>query len=90
MKTYTLFLLSGVAIAGEPQSPGTLVDVDEPLAKNLLQRGKARAPTDDELRAAGRDVPELDADEGADTNPPAPPAEPPAPAPAKSGAKAKK
>jgi hypothetical protein len=90
MKTYTLTLLAGIALAGEPQAPGSLVDVDESMAKNLLRRAKARVPTDDELRAAGRDVPSADADEGADTNPPAPPAAPPAPAPAKSGAKAKK
>lgn len=57
---YTLILLASIVLSAEPQAPGTLVDVDEDLAKNLLRRGKARVPTEDELRAAGREVPNED------------------------------
>ena len=75
MKTYRLFLTSAIALAGMIQKAGAIVEVDEPRAKNLLGRGKARLPTPEELQAAGY-APEQtdeDADNGdSGTNPPPP------------------
>lgn len=57
---YTLMLTSAIALAGVLHKAKALVDVDESTAKNLLHRGKARLPTDQELAAAGREVPSED------------------------------
>lgn len=44
-------ITSAVSIDGKIIAPGRILDVDEPLAKNLLQRGRAELAT-----AAGDDV----------------------------------
>lgn len=67
MKTYTLKLTAAIALAGAIVKAGSLVDVDEPVAKNLLHRGKARVATTEDLTAAGREVA---ADTDADTDAP--------------------
>lgn len=41
MKSYVLKLTSAVAIDGQISRAGSLVEVSEPEAKNLLHRGKA-------------------------------------------------
>lgn len=60
MKTHSLMLVAAIAMAGAVVRAGNIVDVDENTARNLLHRGKARIPTEDELRAAGREVPNED------------------------------
>lgn len=45
MKTVTLKLASAIAIDGEVITRGSLVEVDENLAINLLNRGKAELAT---------------------------------------------
>lgn len=48
MKTVTLKLASAIAIDGEVVKRGSLVEVDEALAINLLNRGKAELATDED------------------------------------------
>lgn len=45
MKTVTLKLASAIAIDGDVVKRGSLVEVDEALAINLLNRGKAELAT---------------------------------------------
>lgn len=48
MKTVTLKLASAIAIDGDVVKRGSLVEVDEALAINLLNRGKAELATDED------------------------------------------
>jgi hypothetical protein len=55
---FHLMLTAAIVLAGEIQTPGTLLrDVDEDQAKSLLHRGRARLPTAEELAEAGLAVP---------------------------------
>jgi hypothetical protein len=48
--TIALKLTAAIAIAGKIRKAGSIVEVDEALAKNLLHRGKVRLPdASDEL-----------------------------------------
>lgn len=66
-----LRITSAVAIAGAVHGAGSIVEVDEDLAVNLLHRGKAEVATD----ADAPDPAEFDAAD-AQAEPPAPPAPP--------------
>ena len=52
-KIFFLILTSAVALAGIICRAGKFVEVDEPTARNLLHRGKARLATPEEIAAAG-------------------------------------
>lgn len=53
IKTFWLMLTAAITLAGNICRAGTIVKVDEPTARNLLHRGKARLATEDELTEAG-------------------------------------
>lgn len=67
-KTFFLKLTHCLAIAGEVCNPGTIVEVLEHEAKDLLGRGKAALATEDDVKNADA------GGEGATQQPPAQPA----------------
>ena len=53
VKQVEVKITSAVSIGGKIIIPGKTLDLDEPLAKNLLHRGKAELATADESDADG-------------------------------------